>query len=125
MNPIDRPFRQALLAVALVVAALAVPFSESLAQVSQPPTDAVSTRTDDLRIAEQVRAALGNDSVLEGSSIKVASNYGMVVLAGTVRELVHIDRAVDVASRVPGVKSVSASIAFIAPDSIASLSRPA
>lgn len=129
MNPTDSPFRQTLMAVALVVVALGSPAFESTAQVPQPPMNPAPqpvTLADDVRIVEQVRAALSGDSVLVGNSIKVASNHGMVVLAGTVREVTHINRAVDVASRVPGVKTVSASLAFIAPDTaIASLSREA
>lgn len=121
----DGPYRQSLLGLVLVVAALASPAFESKAQVPQPPSDSASPSVvvaNDVLIVEQVRAALGDDSVLAGSSIKVASNHGMVVLAGTVREATHIERAVDVARRVPGVRTVSASIAFIAPDVIASLS---
>ncbi len=117
MKPIDRPSRQSLVATALVVAALSSPFFESAAR--EPKVNALQspvTIADDAGIVEQIRAALRNDSVLAGNTIKVASSHGMVVLAGTVPDATHVDRAVDLARRVPGVKSVSARIGFIAPD---------
>jgi hyperosmotically inducible protein len=125
MNRFDNPFRHALIAAALVVAALSLPIFDSAAQVVQPTPSPAAT-PDDVQIEARVRAALVADSALAGNSIKVESNHGLVELAGTVVDAKHVDRAVDVARRVPGVKMVSTKLRFIAPDTtIASLSRPA
>lgn len=104
-------------AIALVVAALAspafVPFAFAQGPLAAPSPDA---SVDDARIAQAVRTAIGKDSTLAGQAIKVASLHGAVVLSGRVRDGTHIKRAAFVASRVPGVRKVTTSLAFTAPD---------
>jgi osmotically-inducible protein OsmY len=113
MNSLDGPFRQSLTAAALVIAALATPMLESTAQMPSPlprPAPSPVTGAEDARIVVAVRSAINSDALLAGTEIHVGSDNGMVVLAGTVREVAQIRRAVDVASSVAGVKLVSSSL---------------
>jgi osmotically-inducible protein OsmY len=104
-------------AIALVVAALASPAFVPLALGQSPlATQSPDASADDVRIAQAVRTAIGNDSTLAGQAIKVASIQGAVVLSGRVRDGTHIKRAASLASRVPGVRKVTTSLTFTAPD---------
>ena len=105
------------MAVVATVAALASPAFESVAQAPAPLAAPFSVVVaNDSRIAQEVRSAISSDPMLAGTTINVDSHHGAVWLAGTVTNARHIARAVELARAVPGVTTVSTSLAFIAPD---------
>jgi len=61
---------------------------------------------DDSVITTKVKTAIFNDSTLKVNEIKVETFKGVVQLSGFVRSQEDIDKAVQVASGVAGVKSV-------------------
>ena len=61
---------------------------------------------DDTVITTKVKAAIFNDPLLKVAEINVETYKGIVQLSGFVRTNAAADRAVDVASKVGGVKSV-------------------
>jgi len=68
-------------------------------------------KVSDDQLKERVSAALKKDRVLEDSSITVQSvNGGVVLLAGNAKTLTDAYEAVEVASRVEGVKRVASEI---------------
>jgi osmotically-inducible protein OsmY len=63
-------------------------------------------RRDDSVITTKVKTAIFNDSTLKVNEIKVETFKGVVQLSGFVRSQDDIDKAVQVARGVAGVKSV-------------------
>jgi hyperosmotically inducible protein len=61
---------------------------------------------DDSVITTKVKAAIFNDSTLKVNEINVETFKGVVQLSGFVRSQADIDKAVQVAGGVAGVKSV-------------------
>jgi osmotically-inducible protein OsmY len=61
---------------------------------------------DDSVITTKVKAAIFNDSTLKVNEINVETFKGVVQLSGFVRSQTDIDKAVQVAQGVAGVKSV-------------------
>jgi hypothetical protein len=61
---------------------------------------------DDSVITTKVKPAIFNDSALKVNEINVETFKGVVQLSGFVRSQTNIDKAVQVASQVAGVKSV-------------------
>jgi osmotically-inducible protein OsmY len=61
---------------------------------------------DDSVITAKVKAAIFNDSALKVNEINVETFKGVVQLSGFVRSQADIDKAVQVAQGVAGVKSV-------------------
>jgi osmotically-inducible protein OsmY len=61
---------------------------------------------DDAVISTKVRAELLNEPTLKSNEISVETFKGVVQLSGFVRSRADIDKAVEVARGVPGVKSV-------------------
>ncbi len=68
-------------------------------------------KVTDADLKGRVSAALAKDGALKSSEIAVASvNKGLVLLSGTARTLSDTLRAVEIASRVDGVRSVASEI---------------
>ena len=61
---------------------------------------------DDTVITTKVKGAIFNDPALKSAEINVETFKGIVQLSGFVRSNAEADRAVDVARKVGGVKSV-------------------
>jgi osmotically-inducible protein OsmY len=61
---------------------------------------------DDTVLTTKVKAAVFNESSLKSSEINVETFKGVVQLSGFVNSQADIDKAVEVARQVPGVKSV-------------------
>jgi osmotically-inducible protein OsmY len=61
---------------------------------------------DDTVITTKVKAAIFDEPSLKSTEINVETFKGVVQLSGFVSSRASIDRAVDVARRVPGVASV-------------------
>ena len=101
------PWRGALLAVTLVVAA---------AGCSARSTPVISTAVADARTAVRVRSALVNDAVLGTLPIDVRAQAGVVTLHGTVRLAEEVELALDVARLVDGVVRVESELEVGAAD---------
>lgn len=65
---------------------------------------------DDSVITTKVKAAILNEPTLSSAEINVETFKGVVQLSGFVRSTASIGKAVEVASRVGGVKSVRNSL---------------
>ncbi len=76
----------------------------------------VGTEIDDTVVTARVKAALLADAAVKSYGFKVDSSKGEVQLSGFVDNQAHIDRAVEVARAVPGVKSVENKVALKSAD---------
>ncbi len=99
--------------VALMLAACA---AMPLAQAAEPrnsPNSAaeagqsVGQFVDDATLTTKVKTALVSDNILSLFQISVESNKGMVTLSGAVDKPETIQRAIRLASAVPGVKGLN------------------
>jgi hyperosmotically inducible protein len=64
----------------------------------------------DANITEAVRAKFGSDTLLANSTIQVDTDGGFVVLTGVVKTQEEIDRALELANSVDGVRQVTSNI---------------
>src|SRR5262245_14730465 len=77
--------------------------------VPKPQRDAVSDNDD--VISDHVKKAFDDDPVIDGSGIAVASvNKGVVLLSGNAKSIDAHLKAVEVASKVPGVRRVASEV---------------
>jgi hyperosmotically inducible protein len=77
--------------------------------VPKPQRDAVSDNDD--VISDHVKRAFDDDPVIDGSGISVASvNKGVVLLSGNAKSIDAHLKAVEVASKVPGVRRVASEV---------------
>lgn len=88
---------------ALPLAQAADTGSNSAAKVGQSAGQYV----DDATLTTKVKTALLSDSIMSLFLINVDSNKGVVTLSGTVDKPETIDRAIRLASAVPGVKGIN------------------
>ena len=65
---------------------------------------------DDLTVSTQVKIALLDDVRLGGDRLDATTLHGVVTLSGTVASQADIDRAIAIASKVPGVKDVKSEL---------------
>jgi osmotically-inducible protein OsmY len=68
----------------------------------------------DAALADKVKAALGADRALKGSTVDVGVSGGVVTLFGTADTRAHRDRAAQLVANVPGVKSVKNQMVIVA-----------
>ena len=80
------------------------------------PKTTVGTEIDDTVVTTRVKAALLADATVKSYGFKVDTSKGDVQLSGFVDNQAHIDRAVEVARAVPGVKSVENKVALKSAD---------
>ena len=73
---------------------------------STAKTEGTGEYVDDSVITAKVKTAIFNDSTLKVNEINVETFKGVVQLSGFVRSQTDIDKAVQVARAVAGVKSV-------------------
>lgn len=85
-----------LVAITALAACAATPRSESTGQY-----------IDDTVITTKVKAAVFDDPALKSTEINVETFKGQVQLSGFVSSQTAIDRAVQIASRVDGVRGVT------------------
>ena len=71
-----------------------------------PPTTTVGTKIDDSVVTTRVKTALLSDPDVKGLDFRVETRKGVVLLSGFADSQTQIDRAIDIASRTEGVKSV-------------------
>jgi osmotically-inducible protein OsmY len=97
MRPLTRGFGFAVLAIML---------ASALGCGATAKTEGTGEYVDDSVITTKVKAAILNDSDLKVNEINVETFKGVVQLSGFVRSQANIDKAVQVARGVAGVKSV-------------------
>lgn len=99
-------------AALMIAAMVAVPASAA----ENPPRSAAEAGQtagqyiDDATLTTKVKTALLSDSITSLFKISVTSNRGIVTLNGAVDNAETIERAITLASAVPGVKTVIAQI---------------
>lgn len=91
-----RAFGVALLALSLVMTGCA----------SSPKHEGTGEYLDDSLVTTKVKTAVFNEPSLKSAEINVETFKGVVQLSGFVTSQANIDKAVEVASKVSGVKSV-------------------
>lgn len=83
---------------------------KNLLQVVAKPQREMIDDNDDV-IADHVKKAFDADPVVDGSGVSVASvNKGVVLLSGTAKSIDAHLKAVEVASKVPGVRRVASEV---------------
>jgi len=95
-----RPFR------GFAIFVLAILLASALGCASTPTQEGTGEYVDDSVITAKVKAAVFNEPTLKVNEINVETFKGIVQLSGFVRSQANIDRAVEVARGIPGVKSV-------------------
>ena len=89
-----------------VLAAVVVGCEGKPGEARKPGEVSVGTTIDDSVITTKVKSALFADPDVKSFDIKVETRKGDVQLSGFVDSQTNIDRALDIARRVEGVKSV-------------------
>ncbi len=89
---------------ATLVAALAM--MTALGCASTGKQESTGEYVDDTVITTRVKAAVFNEPTLKSAEINVETFKGRVQLSGFVSSRANIEKAIDVARRVPGVTSV-------------------
>lgn len=98
-------FRRSLVFV-LAFAALLLGCDGKPGEAPKPSDASIGTAIDDSVITTKVKSALFADPDVKSFEIKVETRKGDVQLSGFVDRQIHVDRALDIARRVEGVKSV-------------------
>ena len=97
-------------AIILLVSVFAIP-SLQAADKSFGPAERVGQTTgqyiDDATLTTKVKVALLSDSLLSAFEVKVNTQSGIVTLSGEVDKPETIQRAIKLASAVPGVKAIN------------------
>lgn len=73
---------------------------------STPTQEGTGEYVDDAVITTKVKAAIFNESTLKSTEIKVETFKGFVQLSGFVSSRAEIDKAIELARGVKGVRSV-------------------
>ena len=81
-------------------------FASFLGCASTPKSEGTGEYVDDTVITAKVKAAVLNEPTLKSAEINVETFKGIVQLSGFVNSQGDINKAVEVARRVGGVKSV-------------------
>jgi hyperosmotically inducible protein len=108
--------RNSLFATGLMVAFAAVPFSQVMAQDSGASMSNSSTsETGDAWITTKVKSEFTTTKGISSTDISVTTTNGVVMLTGTATSNHEKSKAVAVAKKVKGVKSVDASGLTVTP----------
>ena len=96
----------------LFVALTLTPPAAGLVLAGCGKTIARQTRagTDDLSITTRVKTALLNDPNVGAQQIDVNASDGVVTLTGVVKSQAEVDRAVELARKIGGVKDVKTTL---------------
>ncbi|MGZ4971052.1 MAG: BON domain-containing protein [Methylobacter sp.] len=73
---------------------------------SSPKAEGTGEYVDDSVVTTKVKAALVNDPNVSAAEVNVETFKGVVQLSGFVKTRAEMNRAIEVARGVPGVKSV-------------------
>jgi osmotically-inducible protein OsmY len=85
---------------------LMLAFASFLGCASTPKQEGTGEYVDDTVITTKVKAAVFGDASLKSAEINVETFKGVVQLSGFVSSQANINKAVELARTVPGVKSV-------------------
>lgn len=85
---------------------MAFAFLISAGCASTPTREGTGEYIDDSVITTKVKAAIINDQDLKATEINVETFKGVVQLSGFVSNQAHINKAVEIARGIKGVKSV-------------------
>lgn len=115
--PTTLSFRKRLLVTGLIAAFAAVPMAQAVTQGSpaqQAMSQSESNRTVPDKVADswittKVKSEFAASRQVKGTDISVSTTDGMVTLTGTVATAKEKNKAVRIAHKVKGVKSVDAS----------------
>ena len=86
---------------------LAVLLLSMVSCMSTPQKDGAGESPDNASITSKVKNALFKEPTLKGAEINVETQQGVVQLSGIVDSRAEMQRAVEVASNIDGVTSVS------------------
>ncbi len=73
---------------------------------SSPKTEGTGEYVDDSVVTTKVKAALVNDPNVSAAEVNVETFKGVVQLSGFVKTRAEMNKAIEIARGVPGVKSV-------------------
>ena len=121
-------FRRALIAAGLTAALAAVPFAQTFAQdasaqssksttttTTESSNETVPGKVDDAWITTKVKSEFATSKHIHATDISVDTMDGKVTLTGTVASSKEKNRAIHVARKVKGVKSVDATGLTVTP----------
>ena len=114
-------FRHALIAASLTAALAAVPFAQTFAQDARAQSSTESSnqtvpgKVDDAWITTKVKSEFATTKHIHATDISVDTTEGKVTLTGTVTSNKEKNRAIHVARKVKGVKSVDATGLTVTP----------
>lgn len=97
-------------ALLLLVGLLALPLvqaSEGQTGGAERSSQTAGKYIDDATLTTKVKVALLTDNLLSAFEVKVTSDHGIVTLSGEVDKPETIQRAIKLASAVPGVKAIN------------------
>lgn len=97
-------------ALLLLVGLLALPLvqaSEGQTGGAERSGQTAGKYIDDATLTTKVKVALLTDNLLSAFEVKVTSDHGIVTLSGEVDKPETIQRAIKLASAVPGVKAIN------------------
>lgn len=105
--------RRSMIAASMMLAFAAVPFSQAMASQSETMQKSADNQTvpdkaADAWITTKVKTELGTTKNVHATDISVETQDGVVSLSGTVGSNHEKMRAIHVANKVKGVKSVNA-----------------
>lgn len=111
---ISKLFSTTLLAVVLASGGIAACSKVNPPPVGTPPapTTTVGTELDDTVITTGIKAALLDDKTVKGMDVAVETRKGEVQLSGFMDNQAQIDRAMEIARSVGGVKNVANAMAI-------------
>lgn len=105
----DRLFSTILLAALMGCVSASEPVSE---QRADDAGDSAPAHENDEIITARVKEAILREPSLQSENIGVETSVGMVRLTGAVSSIIVMEKAVEVAGKVPGVKAVRDEMQF-------------
>jgi len=96
-----------ILAMGAMIQASEAKAAESTPSVASAASAPVPTRTQNRALRRSVYAAFAKDKAIDAGDIGVSAKDGDITLTGTVVDAAHIGKAAELASGVPGVRSVT------------------
>jgi hyperosmotically inducible periplasmic protein len=103
--------------VLLSLASVTAVSTHAAEEATPPQPGAASAYVDDATITAKVKAALLEDQQVQSLSISVTTKKGVVKLSGIVPNAEVGNRALQIASTVPGIKNVESALQLRPPAS--------
>ena len=104
----SKSFRSTLTTISatFLVAAASVALLVEVAHAETPRQESAGAMLDDTVITTKVKAAFVQDEKVSALRVNVTSNEGIVQLSGFANSALEVNRAAEIARKVPGVKDV-------------------